>query len=112
MFFMRTDKGHKIKQIEQGSIAQQEGICAGDSLLSINGTVMEDIFDYQYQVQNDHVELVLLTKDGEEVSKIIDKDEDDDLGIDKMISFLSSAISLLLLEKEGVRRFRHPQTFC
>ena len=77
MFFMRTDKGHKIKQIEQGSIAQQEGICAGDSLLSINGTVMEDIFDYQYQVQNDHVELVLLTKDGEEVSKIIDKDEDD-----------------------------------
>ena len=37
MFFMRTDKGHKIKQIEQGSIAQQEGICAGDSLLSING---------------------------------------------------------------------------
>ena len=81
MFFMRTDKGHKIKQIEQGSIAQQEGICAGDSLLSINGTVMEDIFDYQYQVQNDHVELVLLTKDGEEVSKIIDKDEDDDLGI-------------------------------
>lgn len=43
MFFMRTDKGHKIKQIEQGSIAQQEGICAGDSLLSINGTVMEDI---------------------------------------------------------------------
>ena len=61
--------------------AQQEGICAGDSLLSINGTVMEDIFDYQYQVQNDHVELVLLTKDGEEVSKIIDKDEDDDLGI-------------------------------
>ena len=81
MFFMRTDKGHKIKQIEQGSIAQQEGICAGDSLLSINGTVMEDIFDYQYQVQNDHVELVLLTKNGEEVSKIIDKDEDDDLGI-------------------------------
>ena len=59
---MRTDKGHKIKQIEQGSIAQQEGICAGDSLLSINGTVMEDIFDYQYQVQNDHVELVLLEK--------------------------------------------------
>ena len=42
---------------------------------------MEDIFDYQYQVQNDHVELVLLTKNGEEVSKIIDKDEDDDLGI-------------------------------
>lgn len=81
MFFMRTDKGHKIKQIEQGSIAQQEGICAGDSLLSINGTVMEDIFDYQYQVQNDHLDLVLLTKDGEEVTKIIDKDEDDDLGI-------------------------------
>ena len=75
MFFMRTDKGHKIKQIEQGSIAQQEGICAGDSLLSIIGTVMEDIFDYQYQVQNDHVELVLLTKNGEEVTKIIDKDE-------------------------------------
>lgn len=27
------------------------------AFLSINGTVMEDIFDYQYQVQNDHVEL-------------------------------------------------------
>ena len=78
---MRTDKGHKIRQIEQGSIAQKEGICAGDSLLSINGAVMEDIFDYQYQVQNDHLELVLLTKDGEEITKSIDKDEDDDLGI-------------------------------
>ena len=78
---MGKEEGHIIKTTEQGSIAAREGICGGDRLLSINGNVIEDIFDYQYQVQNDHVELVLLTRDGEKVTRSIDKDEDADLGI-------------------------------
>ena len=82
MFFMRTDKGHKIKQIEQGSIAQQEGICAGDSLLSINGTVMEDIFDYQFLTQDTYIEMLVEKADGEQWLLEIDKEFDEDLGIE------------------------------
>lgn len=78
---MKTNAEQLIKTIEKGSIAEREGLCPGDRLLSVNGVLPEDIFDYQYQVQNEHLELRIQKADGEEQTKIIDKDEDEDLGI-------------------------------
>lgn len=78
---MKTNAEQTIKTIEKGSIAEKEGLCPGDLLLSVNGVCPEDIFDYQYQVQNEHLELKLRRADGTELTKIIDKDEDEDLGI-------------------------------
>lgn len=37
---------HIIKSVEEGSIAWEMGIEPGDSLLQINGSIIEDVFDY------------------------------------------------------------------
>ena len=55
MFFMRTDKGHKIKQIEQGSIAQQEGITVSDQ--EYEDRLNELAKQYNYENTDDIVSL-------------------------------------------------------
>ena len=42
---MKEQKGHLIKAVKDGSIAQEMEIEAGDRLLSINGEEVEDVFD-------------------------------------------------------------------
>lgn len=81
MFVMRENNGHKIKEIQKNSIAEAFDIAVGDSVLEINGQRLEDIFDYQYQVENRHLKVLLFKKDGREELLEIDKDEDEDLGI-------------------------------
>lgn len=73
---------HIVKNVLPGSIAQEMEIEAGDILLSINDTEMEDIFDYQFLVQDDYIEVLIQKKDGEEWLLEIDKDPDEDLGIE------------------------------
>jgi putative radical SAM enzyme (TIGR03279 family) len=73
---------HTIAKVLPGSIAEEMGLEPGDSILSINGTEMEDIFDYQYLVQDSYIEVMVLTKDGEECKLEIDKEEDEDLGVE------------------------------
>lgn len=73
---------HLISRIKEGSIAEEMEIEAGDVLLSVNGEVVEDIFDYQFLTEDIYVELLIRKKDGEEWSLEIDKDEDEDIGIE------------------------------
>lgn len=73
---------HVIKQVEEGSIAWEMGIEPGDVLLRINNHIIEDVFDYHYYV-NDEELLVLIRKgNGEEWELEIEKDYEDDLGIE------------------------------
>ena len=73
---------HIVKAVEPGSIAQELGIEPGDRLLSINDNIIEDVFDYHYLV-NDEELLVLIAKpDGEEWELEIEKDYEEDLGIE------------------------------
>ena len=74
-------KGHKIIAVEEGSIAWELGLEPGDSILSIDGMEIEDIFDYQFYIQETFLTVEVLTLDGQEVSLEIEKDEDEDLGI-------------------------------
>ena len=76
-------KGHLIKSVSVGSIAEEMGIEAGDSLLEINGEVLEDVFDYHYMINDEYIE-VLIRKglDNEEWLLEIDKDYEEDLGIE------------------------------
>ena len=46
-------KGHLIKSIDPGSIAEELELEAGDRLLTINGNEVEDIFDYEYYVDSE-----------------------------------------------------------
>ena len=79
---MKKHSIHIIKSIIPGSIAEEMGIEAGDQLLKINDNDIEDIFDYQYLVQDDHLDVMIKKADGEEWLLDIDKDFDEDLGIE------------------------------
>jgi len=72
---------HRIDEVEKGSIADRNGIIAGDELLSLNDTNLEDIFDYQYQMVCDKLKLLIRHEDGSEEIISIIKDEDEDIGL-------------------------------
>ena len=78
---MKKQKGHVIRQVEPGSIAEEMGLERGDKIVSVNGNEIEDIFDYQFLIQETYIEVSVETKDGEECLLQIDKDLDEELGI-------------------------------
>ena len=73
---------HIIKDILEDSIAGEMGIEAGDALLAINGQNITDIFDYQYLIQDEYIEVLIRKSDGEEWLLEIDKDYEEDLGVE------------------------------
>ena len=79
---MKNKKGHVISTIISESIAEETGIEPGDMLLKINDQEVEDIFDYQYLVQDEHLDVLIKKANGEEWILDIDKDYDEDLGIE------------------------------
>ncbi|WP_026512891.1 DUF512 domain-containing protein [Butyrivibrio sp. LB2008] len=79
---MVSKKGHLIGRVEEGSIAEELNIEPGDKLLKINEQEIKDIFDYQYLVQDEHLEVLIEKADGEEWILDIDKEFDEDLGIE------------------------------
>lgn len=72
---------HRITNIEEGSIADELGLVVGDTLLRMNGQKIEDIFDYQYYVEEEEISLLIRHVDGTEEEIEFEKDEDMDLGI-------------------------------
>lgn len=75
-------KQHIINRVLPGSIAEELEIEAGDILLAIDNTEIEDIFDYQFLVQDTYIEVLIQKPDGEEWLLEIDKEFDEDLGIE------------------------------
>ncbi|MGL4790185.1 MAG: DUF512 domain-containing protein [Anaerotignaceae bacterium] len=74
-------KENVIIKVEKNTIAHELGIEAGDILVSINGEAVEDIFDYRYLINDEYVEMVIKTVQGEECILEIEKDYDEDIGI-------------------------------
>ena len=72
---------HIIEAVEEGGIAAELGIEPGDRLLSIDGHEIEDIFDYQFYVEEEELLLLIEKKDGEQWELEIEKDPDEQLGI-------------------------------
>lgn len=73
---------HIIAKVNSGSIAEELDITPGDKLIAINDTEIEDIFDYQYLIQDEYLEALIEKPDGEQWLLEIDKDYDEDLGIE------------------------------
>lgn len=73
---------HKIKSVDAGSIAEEMNIEPGDLLVSINGKQAEDIFDYRYLCDDEELTVVIRKKNGEEWELDIEKDSEEDLGIE------------------------------
>ena len=72
---------HIIKEVQPGSIAQELELVPGDGVYMVNHQVIEDVFDYQYLINDEYVELAVVRENGEEWVLEIEKDYDEDLGI-------------------------------
>ncbi len=79
---MNKKHEHIVKCVKEGSIAEELEIEVGDKLLEINNEVINDIFDYHYMVNDEYLEVLVEKADGEEWLLEIEKDEDEDLGIE------------------------------
>ncbi len=83
-------KGHIIKAVEPDSIGEEMGIEPGDSLLAVNGEEPEDIFDYQFMIQEEYLEVLIekntachgTKEEPEQWLLEIEKEEWEDLGIE------------------------------
>lgn len=72
---------HVVSGIVPGSIAEELGIMPGDKLLAVDGHEIEDIFDYQFYVEDEEIVLLIEKSDGEQWELEIEKEADEDLGI-------------------------------
>ncbi|HAP20972.1 DUF512 domain-containing protein [Frisingicoccus caecimuris] len=75
-------EGHKIKTIIPGSIGDELELEPGDRVLAVNDQRIEDVFDYHYLINDEYIELTVLKRDGEEWVFEIEKDAEEDLGIE------------------------------
>ena len=80
MTTVKKQEGHRISQVDPGSIAAELELEPGDRVLQINGNEVEDIFDYEYYVNSPSMTMLVQKADGEEWELEIENDYED-LGI-------------------------------
>lgn len=70
-----------ISYVEPGSLAEEAGLCPGDTLLKINGQEFHDILEYRYLISEPEIELEILKADGS--TEVISIESDyEELGIE------------------------------
>lgn len=75
-------KEHLICGIQPDSIAEQMEVEQGDVLVSVNGHEIEDVFDYHYYTNEEYLTVVIRKPNGEEWELDIEKEYEEDLGIE------------------------------
>ncbi len=73
---------HIVKEVLPGSIGEELEIEPGDVLLEINEQKIRDVFDYRFLIKDEYIEVLIRKADGEEWLLEIDKEFDDDLGLE------------------------------
>lgn len=81
---------HIVKSVQEGSIAQECGFEPGDALLKINGQEIKDIFDYRFLSQDEFLVLEAKSSGGEIVEIEVEKDAEEDLGLEFENAFMDS----------------------
>lgn len=71
-----------ISKVYKNSIADEMGIEVGDILLSVNKERVEDIIQYRFLISEEYIELEIEKKDGKIYLYEIEKDYDEELGIE------------------------------
>lgn len=79
---MELAKGHIISKISPQSIAADLGLQPGDRVLSLDERPVQDIFDFYLRQLPARLSLGVEKADGETIIFDIEKDEDEQLGID------------------------------
>ena len=71
-----------ISKVYKDSIADELGIEVGDLLISINGEPIHDIIEYRFLLSDEYLEVEIQNQNREVYIYEIEKDYDDDLGIE------------------------------
>ena len=71
-----------VSKVYKGSIAEEIGIEVGDVLLSVNGERVEDIIQYKFLISDEYIELEIQKINGRVYLYEIEKDYDEELGIE------------------------------
>lgn len=89
---MTTIQPAKITKVLPDSIAEEIGFEVGDMIVSINGTKPRDLIDYQFLCAEEILELEVLDTTGKTHYVEIEKDYDDDLGVEFATALFDSLI--------------------
>ena len=79
---MKKNRQHIVSRVYEGSIAREMEVAPGDELLSINGEAVRDILDYRFLCKDEELLVLIRKPDGEEWELEIEKEIDEDLGIE------------------------------
>ncbi|MFO5491224.1 MAG: TIGR03279 family radical SAM protein [Cuspidothrix sp.] len=79
---MTTIQPAKITKVLPDSIAAEIGFEPGDAIVAINGTQPRDLIDYQFLCADEFLELDVLDTTGKSHHLEIEKDYDEDLGLE------------------------------
>lgn len=71
-----------ISKVYKDSIAEEIGIEVGDLLISVNEQPIHDIIEYRFLLSDEYLEVEIQKKDGEVYIYEIEKDYDEDLGVE------------------------------
>lgn len=82
MELKQSDFRNIICGVKKGSIADECGIQKGDILVSINSQKIEDVIEYKFIQSDEYIELEIQHLNGEVIIYDIEKDHDDDLGLE------------------------------
>lgn len=77
-----NEKKHIINKVTENSIAWELNIEEGDTLISINDTIIKDVFDYHFLMNDTFVNLIIRKPNGEEWELEIEKDYEEDIGLE------------------------------
>lgn len=82
-----------ISKVLPDGIAEEVGIEVGDILLTVNGEEIKDILDYKFLMADEYINIEIEKKDGEIWELEIEKDYDEDLGVEFKKSIMDEARS-------------------
>lgn len=82
-----------ISKVYKDSIAEEIGIEVGDLLIAVNDEKIHDIIEYKFLISDEYIELEIQKKDGEVYIYEIEKDFDEELGIEFVNPIIDKAKS-------------------
>ena len=74
--------GAVIARVRRASIAEEAGLGPGDLITAIDGKPVRDLVDYRFLTAGEEIALQVVKASGEEWLLEVEKDYDDDLGIE------------------------------
>jgi putative radical SAM enzyme (TIGR03279 family) len=75
-------KPARISKVIPDSIASEVGFEVGDAIVKINGVAPRDLIDYQFLCADEYLELEVIDSQGQNHILEIEKDDDQDLGLE------------------------------